>query len=715
MKQIIQYQKTGEMKVDDLPVPVVREGWVLIKNRYSLISSGTEKTSVETAKASMLGKAKSRPDLVKQVLQNLKREGLLATYSKVKTRLDSYKELGYSCSGLVIESGTNEFKPGDRVACAGATANHSEYVLVPQNLCVKIPENVTFEEAAFTTLGSIAMQGIRQADVRIGECVAVIGMGLLGLITIQLAKLSGCRVIGLDVNESNFETAKKFGCDLCIISNDESLSAIEGFTKGIGTDAVIITAGTKSNEPVELALNMARKKSKVVIVGAVGMNIPRSPFYEKEIDLRISCSYGPGRYDVFYEEFGIDYPVGYVRWTENRNMQSILDLLSQKKLDFLNLLTHKIPVETGLKAYDIITGKTEEKYIGILIEYGNGSGSAAKKLELNNFKSNDDTVNVGFIGAGNFAQSYLIPPLIGYGVNLIGVCTSVSVNSKSVGEKYKFKFCTSDYKEIIDNSEINTVFIATRHDSHGQFVIESLKAGKNVYVEKPLTINEHELNEIYKILGNENSPLLMVGFNRRFSESFVDIKNYFKNNTEPFVINYRVHAGYIPKTHWIQHPDQGGRILGEGCHFIDTMQYVTGANPVNVFAKSIRSGNMNMVDYDNVSITIEFDDGSIGNLSYLANGDSSLPKEYCEIFSGGKTAIMNNFKFNQYYSNGKAAGKKFNGEKGHKEEVVSFLNAAKGIGKPGISGNSIFLTTLVTLKALESLRENKVIDLIIRD
>ena len=470
MKQIIQYQKTGEMKVDELPIPLCREGWVLVKNHFSLISSGTEKTSVETAQASMIGKAKSRPDLVKQVMQNVKKEGFKATYDKVKTRLDSYKELGYSCAGVVIESGVDEFAQGDFVACAGATANHSEYVLVPKKLCAKVPAGVTMEEASFTTLGAIALQGIRQAELKIGESVAVIGLGLLGLITVQLAKISGCNVIGLDVNDANFDIAHKLGCDKCLLSNDESIEIINNYTKGIGTDAVIITAGTKSNEPVELAINYSRKKSKVVIVGAVGMDIPRSPFYEKELDLRISCSYGPGRYDTNYEEFGIDYPIGYVRWTENRNMQSILELMRSNKLDVKKLITHRIKIEDGLKAYDIITGKENEKYLAVIIEYEREEELIKRKIEIKEHNAGirkSGNNNVGFIGAGNFAQSYLLPPLKEGGANFIGVCTSEPVNAKSVGSKFGFEYCTTDYKEIINNDNIDTIFIATRHDSAG--------------------------------------------------------------------------------------------------------------------------------------------------------------------------------------------------------------------------------------------------------
>lgn len=772
MKQIIQYQKTGEMSVANLPVPMVKQEWILVQNVYSLISTGTEKTSVETAQASMLGKAKSRPDLVKQVLENVKREGLIATYDKVKTRLDNYKELGYSCAGVVLESGTDEFKPGDRVACGGAGANHSEFVLVPKNLTVKIPDNVDFDEAAFTTLGSITMQGVRQADLRVGEYAVVIGLGLLGLITVQILKAGGCKVAGLDISDSNFEIAKKLGCDLCAVSGTETNKQIESFTKGYGSDAVIITAGTKSNEPVEFAIQFARKKSKVVVVGAVGMNIPRSPFYEKEIDFRISCSYGPGRYDVNYEEKGEDYPIGYVRWTENRNMQSVLSLISEKKLDVKSLISHKIPIEDGLKAYDIITGKIKEKHLGVLIEYPVKEQTAGRRIEIRESGILQvGTLSVGFIGAGNFAQSYLIPPLKNLNVKLTGVCTSEPVNSKSVGEKFGFDFCTTDYKEILNNENINTVFVATRHDSHGKYVVESLKERKNVYVEKPMAINAEELERIREIylptdytdlhgrdlptedtkelenikdkeITNKDTDLhgrglptedtkeyerekylptdytdlhgrdikrncLMVGFNRRFSKSFRDIKEFFGNNIEPFVINYRVHAGFIPNTHWIQYPEQGGRIIGEVCHFVDTIQFLTGSKPKSVYARCINSENKQVRNFDNVAIIIEFEDGSVGNILYLANGDSSVPKEYCEVYSGGRTAVMNNFRETVFYANGKKKARKYDGKKGHKEEVEHFVNLVKGKAKVELSFESIYLTTLTTFKIMDSLRSGK--------
>jgi|WetSurMetagenome_2_1015567.scaffolds.fasta_scaffold12621_2 predicted dehydrogenase/threonine dehydrogenase-like Zn-dependent dehydrogenase len=723
MKQIIQYQKTGDMTVEELPSPVNKPGYVLVKNFFSLISSGTERSSVETAKASMIGKAKSRPEMVKQVMDNVKKEGLLSTYNKVQNRLDNFKELGYSCAGIVLESSVEKFKVGDRVACAGATANHSEIVCVPKNLVVKIPDSVTFEEASFTTLGSIALQGVRQAEVKLGEKVAVIGLGLLGLITIQLLKANGCSVIGMDINETNFELAKKLGCDSCCLADDDSVKIVESFTNGNGTDSVIITAGAKSNQPVELALKYARKKSNIVIVGSVNMNIPRSPFYEKELDFKISCSYGPGRYDKNYEEFGYDYPIGYVRWTENRNMQAVVDLLIQHKLDFNSLITHKVKISDALNAYDIITGKNNEKYIAILIEYpgegidmkrhkkifsfrNQGTGKEGKdfrviKLEL----GNDGVPVIGFIGAGNFAQSNLLPHLVNLKVNLKGVCTSTPVESNSVAKKFGFEFCSTDYKDILSNDKINAVFIASRHDSHAEFVNESIKYNKHIFVEKPLAIRDEELNLVKE---NYNpDKILLLGFNRRFSKPINDVKDFFKNNSEPFIITYRVNAGFIPKTHWIQSPEQGGRIIGEVCHIVDTISYLTGSRPSKVFAESINTKNNLLVDDDSVNINIKFENGSVGNIVYLANGDSSLPKEYCEIFAGGKTAIMDNFKSVIFYYNNKKSKKTYSGTKGHKEEVEHFISVLKGKEKIKLSFDSICDTTNLTFRVLDSLKTGK--------
>lgn len=734
MKQIIQYQKTGEMMIKDLPAPVLKDGGILVQNVFSLISSGTERSSVETAKASLISKARSRPDLVKQVIDNVKREGLITTYKKVQNRLDKYKEFGYSSAGIVLETSSGRFKIGDRVACAGTGyASHAEVIFVPQNLAVKIPDTVSFEDASFTTLGAIALQGIRQADVHLNEYVAVIGLGLLGLLTVRLLKINGCSVIGLDISDNNFQIAKEFGCDEVLLSNSDSVSAINSLTKGFGTDAVIITASARSNEPLEYALRYARKKSKIVIVGSVNMNIPRSPFYEKELDLKISCSYGPGRYDYNYEEFGIDYPIGYVRWTENRNMQTVLDLIADKSLDVSSLISHKIPISRALDAYAIITGKIKDPYRGILIEYPfnefndthlnrvfNLQSSTNKKtvsseqnLPDNCKPGNYQDIKIGFIGVGNFAQNYLLPTLVKHKITLCIISNSLPLSSDTVGKKYSFNFCSSDINEVFLDSTVNTVFIATRHDSHTQLTLKSLKNNKHTFVEKPVAINRSELMELYNYLSeNQNGLSYMVGFNRRFSKTFIDIKNFFNSRNEPLFITYRVNAGAVPADHWLNHKSQGGRIIGEACHFIDCMQYLTDSEPVTVFASSLDLQGENNSNTENINVTINFRDGSIGNLIYIANGNNSLPKEYCEVSSGGKTAVMNNFHDTIFYTASKKRKIRYHQGKGHREEVEHFLNVITGKENQKLSFNSACLTTLTTFCILDSIKRREVVEIL---
>ena len=460
----------------------------LVKTVYSLISAGTEKFSVTTTKASLLQRAKQQPEQFQLVIDNLKKEGILSTIEKVRSKLDSYKTLGYSSAGIVIESKCSEFQVGNYVACGGAgLAVHSEIVAIPKNLAVKIPEGVDFQDAAYTTVGSIAIQGIRQADLRLGENVAVIGLGLLGQLTVQMLKASGCRVIGIDVNEGLFGKAKSFGCDATYLSNKDCVNPVKSFTNGIGCDAVIITASANSNQPIELAIELARKKGKVVIVGAVDMNIQRNPFYVKELDITISCSYGPGRYDPDYEDRGNDYPYAYVRWTENRNMQAVLDLLQQKKLDTKSLTSHIFPLSEASNAYQLLTGERKEEYLGILIEYPEKKSEVIRIVKLNTSASASN-INVGFIGAGAFAQSYLLPFIKEHKVSLHTVSTAKPVNAITVGKKFNFLNATTNNDEILNNSEINVVFCATLHDTHFEFVRKSLENGKAVFVEKPLEI-----------------------------------------------------------------------------------------------------------------------------------------------------------------------------------------------------------------------------------
>lgn len=711
MLQVIQHQNTGKMSVENLPDPQFEKGSVLIQNRYSLISAGTERSSVETAKASIVGKAKKRPDLVKQVLDSVKREGLLTTYKKVQNRLDNYIQLGYSSAGVVLKSDVPEFQPGDRVACAGVGyASHAETIIVPKNLVAKVPENVDLQSAAFCTVASIALQGVRQAEPRIGESIVVIGLGLIGLITVQLLKANGCRVIGLDVSPANFEKAREFGCDECLISNFDAVEKVHAFTRGNGADAIIITAATKSNQPLELSLELARKKAHVVVVGAVGMDIPRSPFYEKELDLRIASSYGPGRYDPQYEEKGNDYPIGYVRWTENRNMEAILDLLAERKIEFDTMISHTFPITQALDAYDIVTGKTDEKYLGILLQYPERKESI-QRIQISAKSQVSRSAQkpvIGFIGAGNFAQSYLIPPLKKQNVQLQGVITATPINSKSVAEKFGFKFAATNPDQIFEDGKITTVFIATQHDTHGKFVLKALHSGKNVFVEKPIALSRDELDEIAEAYTSSNKHIA-VGFNRRFSAPFRYIKSAFGNMDKPLVINYRVNAGFIPSDHWTQDPEQGGRIIGEGCHFIDIFNFLTDAKPVSIYTSSADFSDTRMQNNDTVSIVIKYSDGSIGNLTYLANGDPSVPKEYCEVYGGGKTAIMDNFKKVYLHQSNGSKKKSFSGGKGHSEEIDHFMKVIKNEQENELPFSSIYSTTLLTFLAMESIKTGKVI------
>ncbi|RNI37487.1 oxidoreductase [Hanamia caeni] len=706
MNQLIQNFKTGKLYVDEVPLPSISEGMVLVENHYSLISSGTEKGTVKVAKANLLGKAKQRPDLVAQVLQNIKKEGLSATINKVKTKLDSLKALGYSSAGTVLASldTKGSFQPGDRVACAGQDyASHAEIVAIPQNLCVKIPDNVSFEQAAFTTLGAIALQGVRQASPLVGEKVCVIGLGLLGQLTGQLLKANGCDVFGIDLSESMITLANQISVHKALNRNDPNLlSVCENFTNGQGFDSIIITAAAPTNDPIILSTELCRKKGKIIVVGAVKMDVPRDPyFYRKELELKISCSYGPGRYDVHYEEFGNDYPFAYVRWTEQRNMEAFLGMISKGLINVNPLISHIFGIEQAEQAYDIVLGINLQPHIGILLRYEDNANKINSSIQIKNEPIKK--LNVGFIGAGSFAQSYLIPNVKSFGASLDTVVTSKGITSKNVADKFGFNICSANVKDVIGKNDINTVFIATPHSSHAELVIKSLGANKNVFVEKPLAVSEEELRNIIEEKKKHNFPV-MVGFNRRFAAVSQEIKRQLGETGEPKVINIRVNAGFIPKDHWTQIPEIGaGRIIGEMCHFIDLMQYFTNSIPVKVFAERISSSNEQIKQEDNIGVLIKFKDGSIGNLIYIANGDKGLPKELIEVFSAGKTAVINDFHNGTFYSNNKSKTLKLPG-KGHQQEVQAFLESLNDGKDSPINFHSICLTTLTTFKIIDSLK-----------
>ena len=727
MRQILLDYKKGKVRVENVPSPILRPKGVLVENAFSLISPGTERQRIENAKKSLLGKAKSRPEEVKKLLKIIREQGIFKAYRMAKGRLEMPLPLGYSCAGVVIESGVDEFKPGDRVACAGGGyANHAEVIFVPQNLCVKVPDNVGLEYAAFTTLGAIAMQGIRQADVKLGETIVVIGLGLLGQLTVQILKASGCRVIGLDIDEWKVDLAKRLGIDLAFntqISNPKS--QILSFTDGYGVDAAIITAATKGNEPFLLAPEIIRDRGKVVLVGIAKIDFPREPYYRKELSLILSRSYGPGRYDTAYEEKGIDYPIGYVRWTEKRNMQAFLQLLGSGCLTLDPLITHRFKIDDALKAYDLILGKGKEKYLGILLEYSHVKEDeprtkhyALRPSLLEPTTSNRQpitAIGLGFIGAGNFAQNFLLPNLKklqkSHRIIFKGIATATGLTASHIGKKYGFEYSTSDYKELLKDKDINTIFIATRHNLHAKFIIESLKAGKNVFCEKPLCLNQSELEEIIKVyqslVASNQLPVLMVGFNRRFSPFAKEIKKFFKNRGNPLVMNYRINAGFIPRDNWYQDSEEGGgRIIGEGCHFIDLMQYITGSYPIKIFAESVSSKDINMMQNDNINISFKFKDGSIGTINYIACGDSSFSKERFEVFGEGSVAIIDNFKTATFVRNGKSRKiGKFGQDKGYKAELLAFIEAIKNGEDAPIEFKALVTATAVTFKIIDSLNK----------
>jgi polar amino acid transport system substrate-binding protein len=706
MQQVIQNFKTGELSVADVPAPALARGFVLVRNHFSLISAGTERTTVSTAQASLLGKARQRPDLVKQVLDSVKKDGLVETLKRVRTKLETLKELGYSSAGTVLASMDTEgrFKPGDRVACGGGGyASHAGVITVPQNLVVKVPETVELSAAAFTTLGAIAMQGIRQANPLLGECVCVIGLGLLGQITTQILRANGCQVFGVDIAEPMVTLAAKAGCHVARTRSDPGLeSAFSAFTAGHGFDAVIITAASESTDPIELATAILRQKGVVVIVGAVPMHIPREPhFYKKELELRISCSYGPGRYDSTYEEGGHDYPYGYVRWTENRNMQAFVQLLENKSIDVQPLVTHIVEIEKAEQAYNIVTGKAPEPHLGILLRYPETSVMSLDPKE-DPVPQPPSGVGIGFIGAGSFAQKYLIP-LVGKGGDLLSVVTTRGVTAKNAGEKFRFRSYSTEPCDVLTNPSINTVFIATRHDTHVKFAIAALEEGKNVFVEKPLAIDEESLAEVLEVARRRSDCRLMVGYNRRFSPLARFAKDIFQRIAPPFLINYRVNAGFAPKDHWTQTEEGGGRIIGEVCHFVDLLQFIIGSEPVSVFSLSVSTENDKLRDQDNVAISLRFQNGSVAEITYSACGDKMLSKERIEIFGGGQSFIIDDFRLGQHYTGGRCRTLK-NPGKGHPEEVKSFVDSIRD-GQPSpISLRSLALTSAATFAILDSLR-----------
>lgn len=702
MEQLTQKLKDGEMVVQELPVPQLGPGMVLVKNHFSLISAGTEGSTVKAARKSLLGKAKEKPQQVQQVLDSLKTKGITQTYRAVMKKLDAYSPLGYSCAGEVIDvaDDVTEFKLGDLVACAGNQyAFHAEVVVVPVNLCVKLRNDADLSLACYNTLGAIAMEGVRQADLRLGETCAVIGLGLIGQLTSLELQASGVRVVGIDVSETAVKQAAAHCTDLAFSRSTPGIEEnIKSYTNGLGVDAVIIAAATTSLDPVNFAGAICRKRGKVIVLGAVPTGFDREPYYyKKELELKMSCSYGPGRYDLNYEEKGIDYPAAYVRWTEKRNMETFQDLINTGKIDISYLTTHTFAFEDAPKAYDMVAKRTEP-FLGIVLKYDTNKEHIRKAIYIKDQIEPVKDISVAFIGAGSYAQGSLLPNLPN-DITRKGVMTNSGTTSKRVAERFGFEFCTSNEDDILKSKEINTLFIATRHDSHAKYVIEGLKNGKNVYVEKPLCMTLDELVEVQQIC-QEKQKSVMIGFNRRFASLAKKIKQKFGSGKMAMI--YRVNAGAIPADSWIQDMKVGGgRIIGEGCHFIDFMAFMCGSVPVKVSAIALSdSQGLN----DTLNVNIEFENGSTGVLAYYANGAKSMPKEYFEVHATGMSASLNDFKECTIYGKKAEKHKLSTQDKGQKKMVEEYFAGLRN-GQQPIPMKDVFATTAATFGVLKSLQE----------
>jgi len=727
MKQVLQHARTGEITVEEVPVPQLLPGCALVRIAASVVSAGTERASSEFARKSLLQKAKSRPDLVREVIGKLQRDGLLSAVQAVRSRLDQPQSPGYSSAGTVIAvgEGVTDIQPGDRVACAGAgIAVHAEIACVPRLLLARIPapdplttDEVPFDQAAFATLGAVALHGIRTSDARLGDLVAVIGLGLLGQLTLQLLKAAGCRVLGMDVDGTRAELARRLGADEVAIAGSTFRDLCLETSAGAGVDAVLITAETASSDPVNLAGAIARDRAVVVAVGTVGMEIERTAYYEKELDFRISRSYGPGRYDAAYEQKGRDYPIGYVRWTENRNMDAFLQLLGRKKIDVSSLITHRFPVEHARSAYDLITGRSRDRFLGVVIQY---SGSCQEVATLSLVRRSQpgqrshpgERVSVGLLGAGGFASSTLIPAIrASSDTSLISVCAATGSHAQQAAQKFGFRDCTTDEAALIRNSEVDTVVIATRHHLHARQVLAALRAGKNVFCEKPLCLTEEELCEIvatYLKIESVNRPVLMVGFNRRFAPMVVEMKSFLSSISEPLALNYRINAGQLPPHHWVNDREQGGgRILGEVCHFVDLMMLLADSRIVEVAGRGL--GSSSRYSGDNILVSVGFANGSEGSISYLANGDRSFSKERIEVFGGSATAVLEDFRRLDLVRNGrkKTVNSRWRQDKGHVDEWAAFVGSLQPGASPAIRFEDLTCSTLATLRIDESLATGK--------
>ncbi len=691
MKQILQDLKSGDTVVADIPCPKVRAGHVLIQTHCSLVSVGTERMLVEFGKANMLQKAKQKPDKVKQVLAKVKTDGLMTTIEAVKAKLDELMPLGYCNVGTVIEigAGVTEFMVGDRVVSNGP---HAEVVCVPKNLCAKVPDNVTNEAAAFTVLGSIALQGVRLAQPTFGETFAVFGLGSVGLLSVQLLRAHGCQVIAIDFSAERLELAKSYGAQIVNLQNAEDpVAFVQEYSAGIGIDAVLVAAATSSDELMHQAATMCRQRGRITLVGVTGLNLRREDFYEKELSFQVSCSYGPGRYDPNYEENGQDYPIGFVRWTEQRNFVAVLQAIADEKIATQELLSVQVPIEKADEAYDLLSDKSK---LGILLTYPLRDTVAVQQREIiiNQPLETEQVnqVNIGLIGSGQYARRTLLPAFAKTGAQLVSVASNGGLSAMQAAKKFGFSKAVTDIDAILNDKSINTVVIATRHNTHADLVLKALEAGKHVFVEKPLCLHLDELEAIKAQLKKSSGQVLTVGFNRRFAPHIEKMYSLLQTASAPKAFTMTVNAGAIPKDHWAQDLEVGGgRIIGEVCHFVDLLRFLADADIVD--ADIIAADNKVLSVPDVITILLKFADGSIGTVHYFANGNNQVPKERLEVFYAGKSLQFDNFRMLRAYGcSGFKKMKSWQQDKGQQSLVASFVNAISQGGNWPVPADQLF-------------------------
>lgn len=706
MKQVLQNISNGETILAEVPCPQVQKGSLLINTKKTLVSAGTERMLIDFGKANFIDKARQQPDKVKMVLGKIKTDGLMPTIDAVKSKLDQPLPLGYCNVGSVLDGGGTGFDVGTRVVSNG---NHAEVVRVPKNLCAKVPDNVDDESAAFTVLGAISLQGVRLINPTLGECIVVTGLGLIGLVTVQLLRVNGCRVLGIDFDSSKCELARKLGAETVDLSKGEDpIKAAEVISRGRGVDGVIITASTKSSEPLSQAATMCRQRGRIVLVGVIGQEISRADFFAKELTFQVSCSYGPGRYDSEYEDKGNDYPVGFVRWTEQRNFEAILDMMSAGMLDVKPLITHRYSIEDALEAYK---GLDDKSSLGIVLDYPNDDTTnlTSRSVSLNTkVTPTPMSATCAFIGAGNYASRVLMPAFKGAGANLDTVVTSAGMSAVHHGKKQGFLKASTEYKDALADSDIDTIVIATQHSLHAQQTIDALKAEKHVFVEKPLALVESEICQIESAYNeSKTKPKVMVGYNRRFAPHVIKMKELLLSVKGPKTFIMTMNAGNIPPEHWTQdNAVGGGRIIGEACHYIDLMRHLVGSKIKDFNAMCLGDAPGVIIREDKASITLSFEDGSIGTIHYFANGGKDFPKERIEVFANDAVLQLDNFrKLTGFGWKGFSKMKLSSQDKGQKDCSKAFVDSIKEGTESPISFDEIIEVARVSCQVTEHLRK----------